>query len=117
MGLNANYISIESSNHRHAHEWEQVKELSVPKDKILMPGLIDTTSNTVEHPELVAQRALNYAEFLGPNRVIGSTDCGFASTASAGGVSGEIAWLKLKSLVEGVKIANLKLQSDSADDT
>ena len=110
MGLDATYISIESSNHRHAHEWEQVKELSVPKDKILMPGLIDTTSNTVEHPELVAQRVLNYAEFLGPDRIIGSTDCGFASTASAGGVSGEIAWLKLKSLVEGVKIANLKLQ-------
>jgi len=110
MRINADYISIESSNHRHAHEWEQVKELSVPKDKILMPGLIDTTSNTVEHPELVAQRALNYAEFLGPDRVIGSTDCGFASTASAVGVSGEIAWLKLKSLVEGVKIANLKLQ-------
>ena len=110
MGLNANYISIESSNHRHAHEWEQIKELSVPQDKILMPGLIDTTSNTVEHPELVAQRALNYAEFLGPDRVIGSTDCGFASTASAVGVSGEIAWLKLKSLVEGVNMANLKLQ-------
>lgn len=109
MRLNANYISIESSNHRHAHEWEKIKELPVPQDKILMPGLIDTTSNTVEHPELVAQRALNFVEFLGPDRVIGSTDCGFASTASAGGVSGEIAWLKLKSLVEGVKIANLKL--------
>ncbi len=110
MALNATYISIESSNHRHAHEWEQLKEWPVPKDKILMPGLIDTTSNTVEHPELVAQRALNYAEFLGPDRVIGSTDCGFASTASAVGVSGEIAWLKLKSLVEGVNMANLKLQ-------
>jgi 5-methyltetrahydropteroyltriglutamate--homocysteine methyltransferase len=109
MRLNANYISIESSNHRHAHEWEKIKELPVPQDKILMPGLIDTTSNTVEHPELVAQRALNFVEFLGPDRVIGSTDCGFASTASAGGVSGEIAWLKLKSLVEGIRIANLKL--------
>ena len=105
MRLNADFISIESSNHRHAHEWEKIKGFSIPQNKIFMPGLIDTTSNTVEHPELVAQRALNYAEFLGPDRVIGSTDCGFASTASAG-VSGEIAWLKLKSLVEGVKIAN-----------
>jgi len=108
MQINASYISIESSNHRHAHEWRQVKHFSIPPDKILMPGLIDTTSNTVEHPELVAQRALNYADFLGPERVIGSTDCGFASTASAGGVSGDIAWLKLKSLVEGIKLANLK---------
>jgi 5-methyltetrahydropteroyltriglutamate--homocysteine methyltransferase len=110
MRINAGFISIESSNHRHAHEWEQVKNLSIPADKILMPGLIDTTSNTVEHPELVAQRVLNYADFLGPERVIGSTDCGFASTASAGGVSGDIAWLKLKSLVDGVKLANLKFQ-------
>jgi len=110
MRIKADYISIESSNHRHAHEWEVIKELSVPRDKILMPGLIDTTSNTIEHPELVARRILNYAEILGPDRVIGSTDCGFATTASAGGVSGEIAWLKLKSLVEGVAIANQNFQ-------
>jgi 5-methyltetrahydropteroyltriglutamate--homocysteine methyltransferase len=108
MRINADYISIESSNHRHAHEWEIVKNCVVPENKILMPGVIDTTSNTVEHPELVAQRILNFAEFLGPDRVIGSTDCGFASTASAAGVTGEIAWLKLRSLVEGAKIANSK---------
>jgi len=110
MRIKAEYISIESSNHRHAHEWEELKERSVPQDKVLMPGLIDTTSNTIEHPELVARRILNYAEILGPDRVIGSTDCGFASTPSAGGVSGEIAWLKLSSLVEGVKIANSRIQ-------
>lgn len=110
MGLNAKFISIESSNHRHAHEWEILKNFSVPESKVLMPGLIDTTSNTIEHPDLVAQRILNFAGLLGPERVIGSTDCGFASTASAAGVSGDIAWLKLKSLVEGVKLANLKFQ-------
>jgi len=109
MALNAKFISIESSNHRHAHEWEILKNFSVPDSKILMPGLIDTTSNTIEHPDLVAQRILNFAGLLGPERVIGSTDCGFASTASAAGVSGDIAWLKLKSLVEGVKIAESKL--------
>jgi 5-methyltetrahydropteroyltriglutamate--homocysteine methyltransferase len=108
MRIKADFISIESSNHRHAHEWEIVKKCAVPENKILMPGVIDTTSNTVEHPELVAQRILNFADFLGPDRVIGSTDCGFASTASAAGVTGEIAWLKLKSLVEGAKIANSK---------
>jgi 5-methyltetrahydropteroyltriglutamate--homocysteine methyltransferase len=110
MGLNAKFISIESSNHRHAHEWEILKNFSVPESKILIPGLIDTTSNTIEHPDLVAQRILNFVGLLGPERVIGSTDCGFASTASAAGVSGDIAWLKLKSLVEGVKLANLKFQ-------
>ena len=75
-----------------------------------MPGVIDTTSNTIEHPELVAQRILNFARILGPERVIGSTDCGFASTASAAGVTGEIAWLKLKSLVEGAMLANLEFE-------
>lgn len=109
MGVKAKFISIESSNHRHAHEWEILKGFSVPQNKILMPGLIDTTSNTIEHPELVAQRLLNFANLLGPERIIGSTDCGFASTASAAGVAGDIAWLKLKSLVEGVNIAESKL--------
>jgi 5-methyltetrahydropteroyltriglutamate--homocysteine methyltransferase len=109
MRINANYISIESSNHRHAHEWKIIRKFSVPENKILMPGVIDTTSNTIEHPELVAERILNFARLLGPERVIGSTDCGFASTASAAGVSGDIAWLKLKSLVEGARLASAEL--------
>ena len=108
--IHAKYISLESSNHRHAHEWNILKNLAFPENKILMPGVIDTTSNNIEHPELVAQRILNFVEFLGPERVIGSTDCGFATTATAASVSGEIAWLKLKSLVEGAEIANLKLK-------
>ena len=106
MRIGANFISIESSNHRHAHEWRTVKQFSVPENKILMPGVVDTTSNTIEHPDLIAQRILNFVEFLGPERVIGSTDCGFASTATATSVSGEIAWLKLKSLVEGARRAS-----------
>lgn len=109
--IDAKYISIESSNHRHAHEWEVLKEFTFPENKILLPGVIDTTSNNIEHPELVAQRILNFVDFLGPEKVIGSTDCGFASTASAAGVSGEIAWLKLKSLVEGTNLVNSKLGS------
>ena len=109
MGIDARFISIESSNHRHAHEWEVFRDYTVPDDKILMPGVIDTTSNTVEHPALVAKRILNFAQFLGPSRVIASTDCGFASTASAAGVSGEIAWLKLRSLVDGARLASSEL--------
>jgi 5-methyltetrahydropteroyltriglutamate--homocysteine methyltransferase len=68
-----------------------------------MPGVIDTTSTIVEHPDLVAQRIATFANLLGPDRVIASTDCGFATTASATSVSGEVAWLKLGSLVEGAR--------------
>ena len=71
-----------------------------------MPGVIDTTSNTVEHPRLVARRLINFVNVLGAERVIGSTDCGFASTASATSVSGEVAWLKLGSLAEGALLAS-----------
>ena len=109
MKIGPKYISLESSNHRHAHEWEILNGFTFPENKILMPGVIDTTSNNIEHPELVTQRILNFVKFLGPERVIGSTDCGFATTATATSVSGEIAWLKLKSLVQGVNQANSKL--------
>lgn len=108
--LPVRFISIEACNHRHAHEWEVFKDVDFPEDKVLMPGVIDTTSNTVEHPDLVAQRILNFADILGPDRVIASTDCGFASTASATSVSGEIAWLKLKSMVDGAALASKKIK-------
>jgi 5-methyltetrahydropteroyltriglutamate--homocysteine methyltransferase len=106
VAINAKYISLEASNHRHAHEWTIFSELAFPEDKVLMPGVIDTTSNTVEHPDLVAQRLSNFVRILGADRVVGSTDCGFATTASAMSVSGEVAWLKLAALVEGAKRAS-----------
>jgi 5-methyltetrahydropteroyltriglutamate--homocysteine methyltransferase len=107
--INARFISIEASNHRHAHEWTVFKELPFPEDKALMPGVIDTSTNTVEHPDLVAQRIANFARLLGPERVVASTDCGFATTASAASVSGEVAWLKLEALVEGARRAGRRL--------
>jgi 5-methyltetrahydropteroyltriglutamate--homocysteine methyltransferase len=110
VAINARYISLEASNHRHAHEWTLFSELAFPKDKVLMPGVIDTASNTVEHPDLVAQRISNFVKILGADRVVGSTDCGFATTASATSVSGEVAWLKLASLVEGAKRARAYFQ-------
>jgi 5-methyltetrahydropteroyltriglutamate--homocysteine methyltransferase len=106
VAVNAKFISLEASNHRHAHEWTVFNELTFPEDKVLMPGVIDTSSNSVEHPDLVAQRISNFANILGPDRVIGSTDCGFATTASATSVAGEVAWLKLASLVEGARRAS-----------
>ena len=106
MRLKAKFISIEASNHRHSHEWNVFNDFQFPDDKVLLPGVIDTSSNIVEHPDLVAQRILNYANLIGPEHVIGSTDCGFATTASAANVSGEIAWLKLAALSEGAKRAS-----------
>ena len=103
--LRPRYISLESCNHRHSHEWELFNTEDFPEDKVLMPGVIDTNSNTVEHPELVAWRLRNFMSILGSERVIGSTDCGFASTSSATSVSGEVAWLKLGALVEGAQLA------------
>ncbi|MBT3272714.1 MAG: cobalamin-independent methionine synthase II family protein [Spirochaetales bacterium] len=107
--LKPRFLSIESCNHRHAHEWELFQTRSFPANKVLMPGVIDTTSNTVEHPDLVAKRLLDFASSLGPDRVVASTDCGFASTAAAASVSGEVAWLKLAALVAGAEKAGQKL--------
>ncbi len=107
--LRPSYLSIESCNHRHGHEWRLFDHYPPPQDKILMPGVIDTTSNTVEHPDLVAARLENFVRILGPERVVASTDCGFASTASAASVSGEVAWLKLAAMVEGAKLATARV--------
>ena len=107
--LRPSYLSLESCNHRHAHEYEVLSRKTLPEDKILMPGVIDTTSNTVEHPQVVADRLKQFVKILGPERVIASTDCGFASTASAASVSGEVAWLKLQSMVEGARLADARL--------
>lgn len=104
--INARFISLEASNHRHAHEWALFGELRFPPDKVLMPGVIDTGSNMVEHPDRVAEQIVNFADLLGPERVIASTDCGFATTAAATSVAGEAAWLKLASLVEGARRAS-----------
>ena len=106
--LRPSYLSIESCNHRHAHEWRLFDQHPLPPDKILMPGVIDTSSNTVEHPDLVATRLENFTRILGAERVVASTDCGFASTASAASVSGEVAWLKLASMIEGAKRAGTR---------
>ena len=109
LRLKPKFISIESCNHRHAHEAEFIKSSPLPDEKVLLPGVIDTNSQTVEHPELVASRLADFASVLGAERVIASTDCGFASTASATTVAGEIAWLKLAAMVEGAERASSRL--------
>lgn len=102
-------ILFEGANPRHAHEWAVWREASIPQDKVLIPGVIDTSTNYVEHPELVAERIVRYAEIVGRERVIAGTDCGFGTFAGYGKLDGEIAYKKLASLVEGAAIASRRL--------
>ncbi|WP_028926692.1 cobalamin-independent methionine synthase II family protein [Pseudonocardia acaciae] len=99
-------ILCEAANPRHGHDWAGWAAAKIPDDKILAPGVIDTTTNFVEHPELVAERILRYADIVGRDRVLASTDCGFGTFAGWGGVVPEICWEKLRSLVEGADIAS-----------
>jgi 5-methyltetrahydropteroyltriglutamate--homocysteine methyltransferase len=104
----AGAISFEAANPRHEHEWIHWRDAKL-SDKILIPGVIDTSTNYVEHPELVAQRIERYANAVGRDRVIAGTDCGFGTFAGAGKVDPGIAFKKLKSLVEGAAIASKRL--------
>jgi 5-methyltetrahydropteroyltriglutamate--homocysteine methyltransferase len=106
-------IVLEAANPRHGHEWTVFEEVSLPDDKIIVPGVIDTSSNYIEHPQLVAERIGRYAELVGAERVIAGTDCGFATFASFMPVSPRIAWAKLGALVEGAKRASAQLNRSS----
>jgi 5-methyltetrahydropteroyltriglutamate--homocysteine methyltransferase len=103
-------ILFEAANPRHAHEWEELAAKKIPEDTILMPGCIDSTTNFVEHPKLVAQRIENYARLVGRERVVAGTDCGFATFAAQQNmVVPSIAWAKLAALAEGARIASDRL--------
>jgi 5-methyltetrahydropteroyltriglutamate--homocysteine methyltransferase len=109
LKVKAQAISFEGSNPRHAHEWKVWSDPRVPSDKLLLPGMLDTSTNFVEHPELVAQRIQQFASVVGRERVIASTDCGFATFAGQGKIHPGVAFKKLESLVEGAKIASRRL--------
>jgi 5-methyltetrahydropteroyltriglutamate--homocysteine methyltransferase len=102
-------LSFEGANPRHAHEWKVWKEVRLPDDKVLIPGVLDTTTNFVEHPELIAQRLARYAEAVGRERVIAGTDCGFGTSAWGRKVDAKIAWAKLQAMVEGARLASVAL--------
>jgi 5-methyltetrahydropteroyltriglutamate--homocysteine methyltransferase len=102
-------ILFEAANSRHAHEWTVWAEAKLPDDKVLIPGLIDSCSNYVEHPELVAQGVERFAAIVGRERVLAGTDCGFGTFAGYGKLDGEIAYKKLKALAEGAAIASRRL--------
>jgi len=98
-------ILFEAANSRHEHEWKIWAGTKIPDDKVLAPGLIDTRSNYVEHPELIAQRIERFAAIVGVERIIASTDCGFGSFAGYGKIDPAVTWKKLRALREGADIA------------
>ena len=111
MSAKAQYLLFETSNPRHAHEWTVFRDrkLEIPENKVLVPGVVDTTTNFVEHPELVAQRIGRFVDIVGTDRVIAGSDCGFGTFAGFGAVDPDIAYAKLKSLSEGAKIASHRI--------
>ena len=102
-------ILFEAANPRHEHEWIVWQDAKLPDDKVLAPGLIDTCSNYVEHPELIAQRVERFARIVGPERVIASTDCGFGTFAGYGKIDPAVTWKKLAALREGADIAAARI--------
>jgi 5-methyltetrahydropteroyltriglutamate--homocysteine methyltransferase len=109
MKIRAGAFSFEASNPRHEHEWAVWKEAKIPDGTVLIPGVITNSSVLVEHPELVAQRLIRFADFMGRENVIAGTDCGFASFAGSDEVHASIVWAKMEAMVQGAEIASKKL--------
>jgi len=109
LEVRAGAYSVEASNPRHAHEWKVWQDVKLPDGKVLIPGVIDSVTNFVEHPELVADRILSYARIAGRENVIAGTDCGFGTSAAAENVYPPIVWAKLQSLAEGARLASRQL--------
>ena len=102
-------LLFEAANPRHAHEWSVFQTVTIPDDKILIPGVLTTTTNYIEHPLLVAERIERFAGIVGRERVIAGTDCGFGTFAGFGPVEPDIAYLKLAAMVEGARLASHRL--------
>jgi 5-methyltetrahydropteroyltriglutamate--homocysteine methyltransferase len=104
-------LVVEAANPRHEHEWNVWQETKLPDDKVLIPGVLDTSTNYVEHPELVAQRICRFADIVGRERVIAGTDCGFGTFAGYGKLDPDISFKKLRAMAEGAAIASKRLWS------
>ncbi len=102
-------LLITAANGRHEHEWRVWQEVDLPEDKVLIPGVIDNTTNIVEHPEVVAERIVRYANVVGRERMIAGVDCGFGNSPTGGDVDPRVAWAKLRSLAEGADLATRQL--------
>jgi 5-methyltetrahydropteroyltriglutamate--homocysteine methyltransferase len=109
LEVRAGAYVIEAANPRHEHEWQLWEEVELPRDKLLVPGVVSHCVHLVEHPELVAQRIARFAGVVGRERVIAGTDCGFGTSGAGDEVHPDVAWAKLAALVEGARIASRKL--------
>jgi 5-methyltetrahydropteroyltriglutamate--homocysteine methyltransferase len=113
--VNAEGLSVEASNPRHAHEWSVFQDHPLPDGKVLLPGVIDSVTNFVEHPDLVAERIVRFAAIVGKENVIATTDCGFGTAVRMQPrVHPTIVWAKLQSLVEGARRASERLWARTA---
>jgi 5-methyltetrahydropteroyltriglutamate--homocysteine methyltransferase len=102
-------ISFEAANPRHEHEWTVFEDIELPEGKVLIPGVLDSTTNYVEHPELVSQRLVRYAKLVGRENVIAGSDCGFATFASLLPIDAGITWAKLHAMADGARLASAEL--------
>jgi 5-methyltetrahydropteroyltriglutamate--homocysteine methyltransferase len=102
-------VSFEGANPRHGHEWRVFEEVKLPEGKTIIPGVIDSTTNFIEHPELVAERIVRYASVVGRENVIAGVDCGFATSAGSRNVVPSVVWAKLRALAEGAALASKQL--------
>ena len=102
-------ISFEAANPRHGHEWKVFEHVKLPAGKVIIPGVIDSTTNFIEHPELVAERITRYGKLVGPENVIAGTDCGFGTWVGQSAVDPDIVWAKLATLAEGARLASKSL--------
>jgi 5-methyltetrahydropteroyltriglutamate--homocysteine methyltransferase len=109
LKLRADGLVFEAANHRHAHEWQVLADAPIPDGKYLVPGVIDTSSVYIEHPELIAQRIERFARSVGRERVLAGTDCGFSSFATFLAVDPALAWAKLRTLAAGAELATARL--------
>ena len=98
-------ISFEAANPRHAHEWSLFERVKLPEGKIIIPGVIESKSNFIEHPELIAQRIARYANLVGRDNVIAGSDCGFGTWVGQAAVDPDVVWAKLSAMAEGARLA------------
>jgi 5-methyltetrahydropteroyltriglutamate--homocysteine methyltransferase len=109
LAVNAGAYSVEGANPRHAHEWQVWEDVKLPEGKVLIPGVIDSATGFVEHPEVVAQRIMQFARIVGKENVIAGTDCGFGTSAGRSAVHPDLVWPKLAALAEGARLASARL--------
>lgn len=107
-------LVLEGANPRHEHEWQVFEQVRLPEGKVLVPGVIDSTNNYIEHPELVAQRLVRYANVVGRENVIAGTDCGFGTLVGMRATAPSVAWAKLETLATGARLASQQLWSGTA---